>query len=62
MSNIIISPLGIFILDSSYASQLLSPFDKTNMTGLCGILVLILWLIAFVVLGYKVFSKRGRYQ
>src|SRR5690554_976775 len=37
-------------------------FDKTNMTGLCGILVLILWLIAFVVLGYKVFSKRGRYQ
>src|SRR5690554_4712143 len=37
-------------------------FDKTNMTGLCGILVLILWLIAFVILGYKVFSKRGRYQ
>ena len=37
-------------------------FDKTNMTGLCGILVLILWLIAFVILGYKVFGKRGRYQ
>jgi len=37
-------------------------FDKTNMTGLCGILVLILWLIAFVILGYKVFSKRGMYQ
>jgi len=32
VSNIIISPLGIFILDSSYAS-FFPPSIKTNMTG-----------------------------
>jgi ABC-type transport system involved in multi-copper enzyme maturation permease subunit len=37
-------------------------FDITIMNSLIGILVLTLWLAAFVILGYRMFSKTGRYQ
>lgn len=37
-------------------------FDMTLMNSLLGILILILWLAALVVIGYRMFSKTGRYQ
>jgi ABC-type transport system involved in multi-copper enzyme maturation permease subunit len=37
-------------------------FDITIMNSLIGILVLTLWLAAFVLIGYRMFSKTGRYQ
>lgn len=37
-------------------------FDMTLMNSLIGILILILWLAALVVIGYRMFSKTGRYQ
>jgi hypothetical protein len=37
-------------------------FDVNMMNSVIGILILALWLAAWVFFGYKMFSKTGRYQ